>query len=210
MNSELGPSKLSQLMHDMPSLNFVSTFAPERAKYESKEVWWVDYRFPLLTGSEAWYTIDGKLPGTGSLFDELSGLYKTRTIATSEHTPISPSNTSISFDGNYPDCLYTACVGISSHRQGVLDILQCKPTKSSLAEAIISNWNAVDLETEASERKMVVTALRSFDEWDQHPQGRALAGVPPVVLKKIGDAPKREAPRDVSPKHALMVFECLI
>lgn len=41
---------------------------------------------------------------------------------------------------------------------------------------------------------MVVTALRSFDEWDQHPQRKALANTPPVVLRKIGDAPKRKLP----------------
>ena len=38
---------------------------------------------------------------------------------------------------------------------------------------------------------MCATAQRSFAEWDQHPQGRALGGTPPVTLIKIGDAPKR-------------------
>ena len=38
---------------------------------------------------------------------------------------------------------------------------------------------------------MVATALRSFDEWDAHPQGKALAGTPPVTLIKAGEAPKR-------------------
>lgn len=39
---------------------------------------------------------------------------------------------------------------------------------------------------------MVATAMRTFDEWDEHPQGKALTGTPPVVLLKVGDAPKRE------------------
>lgn len=39
---------------------------------------------------------------------------------------------------------------------------------------------------------MCATALRSFVEWDQHPQAKALAHTPPVTLIKIGDAPKRE------------------
>ncbi|EKM49738.1 uncharacterized protein PHACADRAFT_265389 [Phanerochaete carnosa HHB-10118-sp] len=38
---------------------------------------------------------------------------------------------------------------------------------------------------------MVATALRRFEEWDAHPQARALFDVPPVELIRIGDAPKR-------------------
>lgn len=78
-----------------------------------------------------------------------------------------------------------------SHKQGMLDILQCEATKQAVTEALLK-WNAADFETEASSRRMVATALRSFKEWDEHPQGMALAGTPPVSLIKIGDAPKRE------------------
>lgn len=39
---------------------------------------------------------------------------------------------------------------------------------------------------------MVATALRSFETWDAHPQGQALAKTPPVFVTKVGDAPKRE------------------
>ena len=38
---------------------------------------------------------------------------------------------------------------------------------------------------------MVATALRSFAEWDAHPQAQALANTPPVTLVKVTDAPKR-------------------
>jgi hypothetical protein len=34
-------------------------------------------------------------------------------------------------------------------------------------------------------------SLRSASQVDQHSQGRALGGTPPVTLIKIGDAPKR-------------------
>ncbi len=77
-----------------------------------------------------------------------------------------------------------------SHKQGILDILQCEPTKESIARALL-DWNAVDFETTAASRKMVATALRSFEQWDAHPQGQALADTPPVILCKVGDAPKR-------------------
>lgn len=77
-----------------------------------------------------------------------------------------------------------------SHRQGILDILQCEPTRESVQRAMLQ-WNAVEFETEAASRKMCATALRSFGDWDKHPQGLALANTPPVTIAKIGDAPKR-------------------
>ena len=79
---------------------------------------------------------------------------------------------------------------IPSHRQGILDILRCSPTREAVAAALLK-WNSADFETEASSRKMVATALRSFKEWDEHPQAIALRDVPPVYLIKVGDAPKR-------------------
>ena len=81
-----------------------------------------------------------------------------------------------------------ACV---SHKRGILDILKCKPTRESIQEALLG-WNSVEFETAAAENKMVATALRSFEQWDAHPHGQALKGVPPVMLLKVGDAPKRE------------------
>lgn len=68
------------------------------------------------------------------------------------------------------------------------------------------SWNAVNFETEASNKKMVATALRSFEEWDKHPQGIAIAGTPPVSIVKVGEAPKRELPAGgggVSYQHPL-------
>ncbi|KAI0785118.1 CoA-transferase family III domain-containing protein [Abortiporus biennis] len=117
--------------------------------------------------SEAYYLIDGQPPKLGALFDKLSGVYKTK-------------------DSNYVR-IHT---NFPHHRQGILDILKCEPTKESIADAMLQ-WNSADIESEASSRKMVVTALRSFHEWDEHPQGIALAQTPPVTLIKVGDAPKR-------------------
>ena len=80
---------------------------------------------------------------------------------------------------------------IFSHRQGILDILQCEATREAVADSL-QQWNSVDFETQASSRKMVATALRSFAQWDAHPQAQALADTPPVTITKVGDAPKRD------------------
>ena len=41
---------------------------------------------------------------------------------------------------------------------------------------------------------MVVAALRCFDEWDAHPQGKAVAGLPLVAIEKIGEAKPEPLP----------------
>lgn len=60
-----------------------------------------------------------------------------------------------------------------------------------VSEALLE-WTAEAFEAEASSLNMCVAAMRTSEEWDSHPQGKALAGLPPVSLHKIGDAPKRE------------------
>lgn len=81
--------------------------------------------------------------------------------------------------------------GHLSHRQGILNILQCDATPEAVQAALLQ-WNAEDLEDEASKQKLCVTAYRSFEEWDKHPQAAALKGTPPIQLIKIGEAPKRD------------------
>ena len=55
------------------------------------------------------------------------------------------------------------------------------------------SWNALDFEAAAAERGLVATALRSFDEWDATPQGRAVAAQPLFTIERIGDAPPLRA-----------------
>jgi hypothetical protein len=52
----------------------------------------------------------------------------------------------------------------------------------------------LDFEQAAAEAGMCVTALRSFEEWDAHPQGQAVSRLPPVELVKIGEAPPTPLP----------------
>jgi hypothetical protein len=56
-------------------------------------------------------------------------------------------------------------------------------------------WRAEDFETAAAEAGLVVTALRSFEQWDAHPQGQAVASLPVLGLERIGDAPPQPLPR---------------
>jgi hypothetical protein len=71
-----------------------------------------------------------------------------------------------------------------------LNILKCGPNRDAVARSLLQ-WNAIEFETETAFRNMCATAVRSFDEWDAHPQGQVVANTPPVTLVKIGEAPKR-------------------
>ena len=55
------------------------------------------------------------------------------------------------------------------HRDGVLRILECAYERDAVAKAL-QNWSAFELEDAAAEVGLAVTAMRSFTEWDGHPQ----------------------------------------
>ncbi|KAI9507242.1 CoA-transferase family III [Russula earlei] len=127
----------------------------------------VDARHAILEfNSETYYTIDGKLP-EGKLLDELSDIFKTKDGYVRLHA-------------NFPH-----------HKQGLLDILQCEPTKAAVAAAL-TEWSAEEFEAVAFQRHLCAAALRSFETMDMTPHGIYQANVNPVTITKIGDAPKRE------------------
>ncbi len=138
----------------------------------------------MYAESEAYYALTRESGEGFALFDPLAGIYQTK------------DNSYVRIHTNFPQYVLLRSPSPDtadakfSHKQGILDILQCEPTKESIARALL-DWSAVDFETAAASRKMVATALRSFEQWDAHPQGQALADTPPVILCKVGDASKR-------------------
>jgi crotonobetainyl-CoA:carnitine CoA-transferase CaiB-like acyl-CoA transferase len=79
------------------------------------------------------------------------------------------------------------------HRDGILRLLGCAPTREAVAAAL-RRREAIAFETEATAAGLCVAAMRSFAEWDAHPQAAALAAMPVVELVRIGDAPPRPLP----------------
>src|SRR5580700_6541905 len=74
------------------------------------------------------------------------------------------------------------------HCSGLLALLQCAHDKAAV-QRTLDGWQGEALETAAAEAGLVVTACRSLDEWDRHPQGRAIANLPLFTIERIGDAP---------------------
>ncbi|WP_149537561.1 CoA transferase [Siccirubricoccus phaeus] len=79
------------------------------------------------------------------------------------------------------------------HRAGVVKLLDGAATKEAVTAAL-QGWQAYDFEQAAADAGLCVTAMRSFAEWDAHPQGQAVATLPPLRIERIGDAPPRPLP----------------
>lgn len=115
--------------------------------------------------SERYLRIDGK--SAPELWDKIAGLYRCG-------------------DGRWVR-LHT---NFPHHRDGVLKLLGCEHGRAAVQRAL-EGWKAEAFEDAAARAGLVVTATRSFAEWDAHPQGRAVAGLPVFSIERIGDAPPR-------------------
>ncbi|MGN6749672.1 MAG: CoA transferase [Xanthobacteraceae bacterium] len=92
------------------------------------------------------------------------------------------------------------------HRDGLIAFLGCDHDKAAVQRAL-ERWPAEKLETVAAEAGLVVTACRSFAEWDAHGQGRAVASLPLFSVDQIGDAPALKFAPAERPLSGIKVLE---
>lgn len=95
--------------------------------------------------------------------------------------------------------------GFPNHRDNALKILGLEKdaTREHVAKKILE-WKAIDLESEAFQRGAVIVALRSFEEWDQLPQAKAVPELP-ILLQKL----PMETIHHVPPKPLWSRDKCL-
>ena len=133
------------------------------------------------------FTIDGRAP---DVWDKIAGLYPCR-------------------DGGWVR-LHT---NFAHHRDGVLRLLGLTAGPDTEREAVaaaLQKWRALDFEDAAAQAGLVVAALRSFDEWDRHPQSAVVTRDPLVAIEKIGDAEPLVLPAlsiDARPLTGLRVLD---
>jgi len=113
-------------------------------------------------------SLDGVVP---EVWDRLSGLY-----------PCGPGacNGWVRIHANF-----------KHHREGALALLGLKADESTTKEdvvAALSHTNAFEFEKRAAEQGLVVSALRSFEEWDASEQSKAVAKLPVFTIEEIGEA----------------------
>ena len=92
------------------------------------------------------------------------------------------------------------------HRAGTLKLLKAEYDRAAVQRAL-DGWEAFQLEDAAAEAGLVITATRSFAEWDAHPQGRAVAGLPLFSIERIGDAPPEPLPAGARPLAGVKVLD---
>src|SRR4051794_2039846 len=131
--------------------------------------------------SERYMRVNGEAPK--ELWDKIAGLYRCG-------------------DGRWVR-LHT---NFPHHRDGVLKLLGCEYSREAVRTAL-DGWEAEKFETAAAEAGLVVTMTRSFDEWDVHGQGRAVAGLPIFSIEKIGDAPPQPLPPGDRPLAGVRVLD---
>ncbi|SAL45535.1 L-carnitine dehydratase/bile acid-inducible protein F [Caballeronia peredens] len=98
------------------------------------------------------------------------------------------------------------------HQDGALRLLGLDPRTAARedAERALLSWRASDYENAAAERGLVVSMLRTFDQWDATPQGQAIAAQPLMTITRIGDAPPLALPplaADARPLDGLRVLD---
>lgn len=86
------------------------------------------------------------------------------------------------------DGRYMNVTGVYPHLQTrALTLLGAVPTRESIAAAI-RKWNALALEDAIAEARAVGAMHRTTEEWAAHPEGRLLASVPVIDIRKVGDS----------------------
>ncbi|KAK5072442.1 hypothetical protein LTS08_008072 [Lithohypha guttulata] len=76
-----------------------------------------------------------------------------------------------------------------NHREGTKHLLGCSDNADRAAVGQkIADWTSIDLESAAFESKLVISALRSYKQWDVLPQAKAIADFP-ISITKIVDGP---------------------
>ena len=142
----------------------------------------VDMRAAAIASrSERYLTVDGG--PAPELWDKIAGTYRCG-------------------DGRYVR-LHT---NFPHHRDGVLAMLNCAYDKAVVAQAL-RGWNALDFEDAAARAGLVVTAMRTFAEWDMHPQGQAISRLPLMSIERIGDAPAPRWPEGKRPLEGIKVLD---
>jgi crotonobetainyl-CoA:carnitine CoA-transferase CaiB-like acyl-CoA transferase len=131
--------------------------------------------------SERYLRLDGKVPA--EYHDSIAGLY-------------------CCGDGRWVR-LHT---NLPHHCTGLLKLLGCEHDRGAV-QRTLDGWEAEKLEDAAASAGLVVTACRTFAEWDAHPQGQAVAGLPPFTIEQISDAPAEPLPAAERPLTGIKALD---
>ncbi len=117
--------------------------------------------------SERYLRVEGREPGLR--WDPIAGFYRTG------------DGRWIQLHTNFPH-----------HRDGVLRALGCDGSREAVGRAI-EGWKAAALEDALAEGQACAGLVRAPEEWQAHPQARAVGRLSLMEVVRIGDAPPEPA-----------------
>ena len=142
----------------------------------------VDMRHAVVEcRSERYLRLDDNPPPPA--WDAIAGVYKTR------------GQRFVRLHTNFPH-----------HRDAVCLVLNCKAEREEV-QAALMQWDAEAFEVAAYEAGGVAAMMRSYDEWSETPQAKALAELPVIAIEKIGDAAPKPWPSGERPLAGLRVLD---
>jgi crotonobetainyl-CoA:carnitine CoA-transferase CaiB-like acyl-CoA transferase len=142
----------------------------------------VDMRHAVVEcRSERYLRRDGNPPPPA--WDAIAGVYKTR------------GQRFVRLHTNFPH-----------HRDAVCRVLNCNAERDEVQAALMQR-DAEVFETAAYRAGGVVAMMRSYDEWSETPQGKALAALPVMTIEKIGEAAPKPWPVGERPLAGLRVLD---
>jgi crotonobetainyl-CoA:carnitine CoA-transferase CaiB-like acyl-CoA transferase len=127
-----------------------------------------------------------------SMDDAAAEFHSERHLRVNDAAPADPWD---AIAGAYPtrDGVVRLHTNFPHHRDGILKLLGCANDRAAVAAEFLRR-DAIAFETEATAAGLCVSAMRSFAEWDAHPQAQHLATTPVLAIERIGDAPPRPLP----------------
>jgi crotonobetainyl-CoA:carnitine CoA-transferase CaiB-like acyl-CoA transferase len=142
----------------------------------------VDMRHAVVEcRSERYLRVDGKPPPPA--WDVIAGVYKMR------------DQRFVRLHTNFPH-----------HRAAVCRVLDCKPEREEV-QAKLMRWDGEAFETAAYAAGGVVAMMRSYEEWSELPQAKAVAALPTISIEKIGEAAPKPWPGGDRPLAGLRVLD---
>ncbi len=142
----------------------------------------VDIRHAVVEcRSERYLRVDGKPPPPA--WDAIAGVYKTG------------DRRFVRLHTNFPH-----------HRDAVCRVLNCRAERDDVQAALLQ-WDAEAFETAAYAAGGVVAMMRSYDEWSDLPQAKALDALPVITIEKIGEAAPKPWPAGGRPLAGVRVLD---
>ena len=93
-----------------------------------------------------------------------------------------------------------------NHRNAALRVLGVEEDAEAVRRAV-SRWDALELEEAIIAANGAGGMERSMEEWKEHPQAAAVASLPLLEIRKIGDSPPQPLPDGPRPLSGVRVLD---